>query len=153
MRESVNRYRISSNFTLVYQILPPLVLAAAAILAIVSELDDPLHPDDEGVVAAVTLIGITLACLLWFGRLKTVRVSEKILYVSSWLSEISIPLTDIEYVYYFGAGRAAIRLKSVLKFGRTINFLAPLRVFDFSFVSHPVVDELREMVKAARDSE
>jgi hypothetical protein len=39
------------------------------------------------------------------------------------------------------------------QFGRTIDFLVPLRFLDFNLLSHPVVEELRETVKAQRTNE
>lgn len=148
-KRAVLRRKISSRLTLTLKVLPPLVFTTASIIGLVSIFIDPSTLSDDGIVGIVTLIGMTVICYWWSGRLRTVSVSEKSLYVSNWRKEILIPLTNVEYIYYFGAGHAVIRLKSLSEFGRSINFLVPLRLLEFN-LSHPVVEELRETVKSQR---
>lgn len=144
------RGTISSKWTLALRILPLVVFTTSTILALVNLLVYPSSLNDDALVGTIMLAVMTITCYWWFGRLKTVRVSQKSLYVSNWRKEISIPITEVEYIYYFGAGRAVIRLKSVSEFGRNISFLVPLRLSQLSLVSHPVVEELRATVKSQR---
>lgn len=80
-------------------------------------------------------------------RLKEVSADENFLYVSNYLKEVSIPLSEIYDVtenVWLNIHPVTIHLKSPSEFGAKIVFMPKVRVFAF-FSSHPVVDELKEL--------
>lgn len=82
-------------------------------------------------------------------RLKAVSVDEDLLYVSNYLKEISIPLSNIYDVTenrWINIHPVTIHLKSPSEFGDKIIFMPKVRVFSF-FSSHPVVAELKELAR------
>lgn len=93
---------------------------------------------------------IGTAWLCWFAfRLKKVEIDDKSLYVSNYREEIRIPLSEIERVkesFLTNPKQVTIVLRSPSKFGSRIVFVPELRFFDI-FGSHPVVGELREIIK------
>ena len=85
-------------------------------------------------------------------RLKAVRVDDNFLYVSNYLKEISIPLSEIYDVTenaWINIHPVTIHLKSPSEFGEEIVFMPKARYFAFFNFHHPVVDELKELVKSA----
>jgi len=81
--------------------------------------------------------------------LKAVSVDDDFLYVSNYIKEISIPLSNIEDVTenkWINIHPVTIHLKSPSEFGDKIIFMPKVRVFAF-FSSHPVVAELRELAR------
>ena len=80
-------------------------------------------------------------------RLKEVRVDDNFLYVSNYLKEVAIPLSDIYDVTenrWINIHPVTIHLKSPSEFGDKIIFMPKTRVFAF-FSSHPVVNELKRL--------
>lgn len=78
-------------------------------------------------------------------RLKEVSVDDNFLYVSNYLKEVAIPLSDIYDVtenVWINIHPVTIHLKSPSEFGDKIIFMPKTRVFAF-FSSHPVVKELK----------
>jgi len=82
-----------------------------------------------------------------------VRLDDKNIYVSNYLREISIPVTDIKdvkEVNWVNHRRVTIYLKSNSEFGQAIKFI-PTALFAFwseafsGSVDHPVVYELRRL--------
>ena len=94
------------------------------------------------------IIGIAFfywACI----RLKAVSVDDNFLYVSNYLKEITIPLSNIYDVTenrWLNIHPVTIHLKSPSEFGDKIIFMPKVRVFSF-FSSHPVVAELKELAR------
>ena len=83
-------------------------------------------------------------------RLKEVSVDENFLYVSNYLKEIAIPLSEIQDVtenVWVNIHPVTIRLNSPSEFGDKIVFMPRVRFFEF-FSSHPVVDELKELARS-----
>ena len=83
-------------------------------------------------------------------RLKKVSVDDDFLYVSNYLKEISIPLSDIYDVtenVWLGAHPVTIHLRAPSEFGDKIVFMPTARFFPF-FSSHPVVSELKDLAKS-----
>jgi hypothetical protein len=82
--------------------------------------------------------------------LKTVRVDDRAVYVSTWRKEIRIPLSQIDDVVEIALfGRmnpVAISLRSDTELGRRIVFIPAVRWFSL-FGGHPIVDELRDLVR------
>jgi hypothetical protein len=95
------------------------------------------------------MVGGFAACWLGF-QLKKVSVDDKFLYVSNYLKEISIPLSDIELVTqnkWLNVRPVTVHLKRVSVFGCKIKFMPPVE-FKFGFKDHPVVEELWKLAKA-----
>jgi len=85
-------------------------------------------------------------------RLKEVRVDDDFLYVSNYLKEITIPLSEIFDVrenIWVNIHPVTIQLKSPSEFGDKIVFMPTVRFFGL-FSSHPVVSELKELARAKR---
>jgi hypothetical protein len=97
------------------------------------------------------VVGAAFIC--WSSiRLKEVSVDDNFLYVSNYLKEVSIPLSDIYDVtenVWINIHPVTIHLKSPSEFGYKITFMPKTRLFAF-FSSHPVVRELK--VLAARSN-
>jgi hypothetical protein len=89
--------------------------------------------------------------IYWGGvRLKKVSVDDNFLYVSNYLKEISIPLSEIYDVtenVWLSVHPVTIHLNSPSEFGDKIVFMPPQRYFTF-FSSHPVVNELKELSRS-----
>ena len=82
-------------------------------------------------------------------RLKEVSVDDDFLYVSNYLKEVSIPLSEIYDVtenLWLNIHPVTIHLKSPSEFGDKIVFMPKTRAFAF-FSSHPVVKELKELAR------
>ena len=80
-------------------------------------------------------------------RLKEVSVDDQFLYVSNYLKEVSIPLSEIYDVTenkWINIHPVTIHLKSPSEFGEKIVFMPKTRSFAF-FSSHPVVNELKKL--------
>jgi hypothetical protein len=83
-------------------------------------------------------------------RLKKVSVDDDFLYVSNFIKEISIPLSDIYDVtenVWVSIHPVTIHLKSQSEFGDKIVFMPTTRFFPF-FSSHPVVSELKDLARS-----
>jgi hypothetical protein len=83
-------------------------------------------------------------------RLKLVHVDDDYLYVSNYLKEISIPLSDIYDVtenVWINSHPVTIHLLSPSAFGDKIVFMPPVRFFTF-FSAHPVVEELKALANS-----
>lgn len=83
-------------------------------------------------------------------RLKKVSADDNFLYVSNYLKEIYIPLSEIYDVtenVWLNIHPVTIHLKSPSEFGDKIVFMPQIRFFAF-FSSHPVVDELKELARS-----
>ena len=90
------------------------------------------------------------AFFLWDSvRLKVVSVDENVLYVSNYLKEIVIPLSQIYDVtenFWLNTHPVTIHLKSRSEFGHRIVFMPKTRFLFFT--SHPVVKELKQLAKS-----
>ena len=83
-------------------------------------------------------------------RLKAVSLDGSHLYVSNYLKEISIPLTEVSDVtenVWLNIHPVTIHLRSPSEFGDKIVFMPKVRFFAF-FSSHPVVGNLKQAVRA-----
>jgi len=90
------------------------------------------------------------AFILWgSARLKEVSVDDDYLYVSNYLKEIAIPLSDIFDVKenrWINYHPVTIYLKSPSEFGDKIVFMPTVRFFG-GWSSHPVVAELKDLAR------
>jgi len=83
-------------------------------------------------------------------RLKEVSVDAEFLYVSNYIKEITIPLSEIFDVtenLWLNIHPVTIHLKSPSEFGDKIVFMPTVRFFSL-FSSHPVVSELKELARS-----
>jgi hypothetical protein len=83
-------------------------------------------------------------------RLKEVSVDDHFLYVSNYLKEIAIPLSDIYDVtenVWINLHPVTIHLRTPSEFGNKIVFMPTIRFFSF-FSSHPVVKELKQLAQS-----
>lgn len=83
-------------------------------------------------------------------QLKVVSVDDNFLYVSNYIKEIQIPLSEIYNVTenrWINIHPVTINLKSSSEFGDEIVFMPRVKFFAF-FKSHPVVAELKELVRS-----
>ncbi len=83
-------------------------------------------------------------------RLKKVSVDNHFLYVSNYLKEISVPLSDIgdvTEIVWLNSHPVTVHLKFATEFGDKIVFMPKVRWFAF-FSSHPVVAELKELARS-----
>ena len=81
--------------------------------------------------------------------LKEVSVDDNFLYVSNYLKEFAIPLSEICDVtenVWINIHPVTIHLKSPSEFGNKIVFMPKRRMFAL-FGSHPVVSELKELAR------
>jgi len=79
-----------------------------------------------------------------------VSVDQDFLYISNFLEEISIPLSEIKDVAPNGGiniHTVTIHLYSPSEFGDKIVFIPRIRLFGF-WSSHPVVAELKELARS-----
>jgi hypothetical protein len=99
---------------------------------------------------AIWLAGSTF--FLWFCvGLKRVRVDTRALYVSNYLREISVPLSEVEDVTeirWINLHPVTIHLRADSPFGRKISFMPTARVFGL-WTPHPVVAELKRLAADA----
>jgi hypothetical protein len=106
---------------------------------------------DQGASLALFLVWIAGSAFIYWSciRLKRVSVDDHFLYVSNYLKEISIPLSDISGVTEFAwinSHPVTIHLKFATEFGDKIVFMPKTRWLAF-FSSHPVVGELKELAR------
>jgi len=135
---------ISSAWTIPYKFLIPIVLATISLLLILDLFADP-SPNLDGFVVITFTTAATVFFSWWGLKLKRVSLDGQNLYVSNWIREISIPLSEIDFVEsLYGGWRIRLRLRSRSDFGRTIVFLATWKPFFFSR-AHPIVEELRRL--------
>jgi hypothetical protein len=83
--------------------------------------------------------------------LKEVSVDEGFLYVSNYLDEVSVPLSEIGNVSenrWLNIHPVTIHLKSPTKFGSRIKFMPKVKPSS-TFGTHPVVTELEDLAKLA----
>ena len=84
-------------------------------------------------------------------RLKEVSVDDNFLYVSNYLKETAIPLSEIYDVtenMWLNIHPVTIHLKSPSEFGDKILFMPKSRFFAFFDFHHPVVDELKKLARS-----
>jgi len=110
-------------------------------------------PEMKWIFLAATVAGsvfIYWSCV----RLKLVRMDERKLYVSNLLTEIEVPLTQVDLVTenrWINIHPVTIHLNGDTEFGRKIMFMPHVRLFAF-WSEHPVVDEILEAVREAKNA-
>jgi hypothetical protein len=94
---------------------------------------------------AIWLIGTSF--ILWgCCRLKKVRIEPAAIYVSNYFKEVRIPfdvIRDVTENRWINIHPITIHFRSPTPFGESIVFMPTIRFF--SWCSHPVVTELRDL--------
>jgi hypothetical protein len=94
---------------------------------------------------------------LWWGlRLKRVAVDGESIYISNYIQEVKLPLSDILDVRenrWIKTHPVAIAFASETPWGHTIRFMPKVRFLVPQWFSHPIVAELRDMVYWAKASQ
>jgi hypothetical protein len=108
------------------------------------------HDLSAGLVVFIIIwsAGTTTFCYHLTIPLKQVRLDERYLYVSNYLQEIAIPLTEIRQVYqwrYANVRPVVVKLRSSSRFGDTIKFV-PQATFHWWWYEHPIVTVLKSVV-------
>ena len=134
------------------KIIPTPFLAALIVLLSVGFYFDREDFFPNGVFFLLMLF----AALVFFGwhsmRIKFASIDSNNLYASGFFKSVIIPLTNIQYIHYSpGVGLVIVRLKSPSAFGSTICFMPTwANAMLALFRQRSIVEELREMVNAAR---
>lgn len=139
---------ISSSGTFYYKIILPVILLICTAALPTAVYFDGANGHSS---AAVSLFLYLLACTVIFcliaKKFKKVSLDDNFLYVSNYLKEITIPLSniaDVTEIKWLRGHPVTIHLNPASEFGKKITFLSKFR---FSFKSHPVVTELKELAK------
>ena len=141
---------ISSSQTILMKIIFPMLwiplFGIGALTALFSPSNDPAFPK----LYFLFLWIVGSAFIYWLcARLKKVSVDDRFLYVSNYIKEIAVPLTEIYDVtenVWINIHPVTIHLKFPSEFGDKIRFMPKTRFFAW-FSSHPIVNELKELAK------
>jgi len=142
------RRNLSSIQTIIMKIFFPGLWTVIFSAAILSVFFGRVHGPESLPRWGYVLFWIGGLVFVWWGsvRLKVVSVDNDFLYVSNYLKEIAIPLSDIYDVtenVWLNTHPVTIHLKSPSEFGDKILFMPKTRFSMFS--SHPVVKELKQL--------
>ena len=151
------RRKLSSRQTALAKFVIPAAIfaAAAALLAIFFAV--PLLSDEPFTLGGALISLVVTGVLVWWGSafvsLKTVSLDGQQLWVSNYMKEIAIPLSEVKEVAevkQFKQKLIVLSLKRPTEFGREIKFLprAQLRLWQ----EHSVVGELRELMESQGNS-
>jgi hypothetical protein len=133
-------------------ILPVVLLTGWGYSTLMMFLGHSARPEDESMKWVFLFFGFVVAASSYWGgvRLKEVSVDENFLYVSNYVKEISIPLSQIQDVTenrWLNSHPITIHLRSPSEFGDKIVFMPKVRFLAF-WSSHPVVSELRTLARS-----
>jgi hypothetical protein len=147
------RRRLSSLQTILMKVIfPVLWIPLFGMAPLMMFLGSAKAPDAEAkwwflFIWLVASVSIYWSCI----RLKEVSVDEEFLYVSNYIKEITIPLSEILDVTenrWINIHPVTIHLKSPTEFGDKIVFMPTTRFFGL-FSSHPVVAELKHLARSS----
>lgn len=138
---------ISSKDTFFYKIiLPVFFLICTPILPPAVYLYDR---NNNFVAAVFVFIFLLMSAALVFvmtKALKKISLDDNFLYVSNYRKEITVPLSNINKIFWFGDMRPTmIYLKTPSEFGAKINFYPIITVTLPG--PNPIVKELKELAK------
>jgi len=145
--------RLSSLQTFLMKFIFPVfwisIWGTGTLMMFLTGVDDPKAPPKW----LFLILWIVITPFLYWTcmRLKEVSVDDNFLYVSNYLKEIAIPLSEIQDVtenVWVNLHPVTIHLRSSSEFGDKIVFMPTARVFAF-FSSHPVVKELKELARSS----
>ena len=145
--------RLSSLQTFTVKIFLPVLwipLWGFAVLMAFIAGSENAEADPRWILLGTWVVGA--AIIYWTAiRLKNVSVDDHYLYVSNYLKEIVVPLSEIYDVTenrWVNTHPVTIHLKSPSEFGDKIVFMPKTRIFAM-FSSHPVVNELKELARSS----
>jgi hypothetical protein len=103
------------------------------------------------------LAGIVFSVWIYAG-LKRVRMDQDTLYISNFLREIAVPLSEVDSVTekrWIRSHPVTIVLRHPTELGDKITFLPTVRLFTFAWEPHPVVEqiEMAAYMKRFREAE
>lgn len=153
------RRTISSAQTFFLKVLFPVIgIGVFAGMTILLFARVPASPGSSGALPPATrwillLATIAGSAVIYWAciRLKRVDLDRRALYISNYLTEITVPLRDVVDITenrWVNPNTVTIRLRRDLGFGTRIVFTPTVRWFAFS--PHPIVAELRAAVEHAR---
>ncbi len=139
---------ISSSQTVLMKIIFPMVwiplFGIGALMVFFSPSSDPQFPKFYFLFMWIAgSVFIYRLCV----RLKKVSLDNRFLYISNYIREIAVPLTEIYDVtenVWINIHPVTIHLKVSSEFGDKIRFMPKTRFFAW-FSSHPIVNELKEL--------
>ena len=104
-------------------------------------------PPEPGLKWLFLFITIAGTVFIWWAciRLKRVRMDDKALYISNYVTEIVVPLLNVAEVSenrWLNIHPITIAFHADTEFGSRVVFVPKTRWFGF-WSSHPVVDEIR----------
>ena len=147
------RRKLSSRQTALAKFVIPAAIfaAAAALLAIFFAV--PLLSDEPFTLGGALTSLVVTGVLVWWGSafvsLKTVSLYGQQLWVSNYMKEIAIPLSEVKEVAevkQFKQKLIVLSLKRPTEFGREIKFLP--RAQPRLWQEHSVVGDLRELIES-----
>ncbi len=104
------------------------------------------HSPPPVVFIAIWLIG-SIVLLIYCRAIKRVAVDDTNLYISNFLQEIAVPLSNVEAVSenrWINQRPVTIRLRSPIRFGKSVLFIPTARLFGL-WSANPLVAELRTL--------
>ncbi len=138
---------LSSKTTFVQKFIAPSVTGIAIAYVMIYEFNTW---QSTSYIMTAVVVALLIAFIYWFCiRAKKVSVSGETLFVSNYIKEIQIPLSNVEKVttVYIKGHPTTIHLKSASEFGSKILFFPPHLYF--SWEPHENVAELKRLVEAA----
>ena len=151
-RRQVTR-RLSSRTTAVYKFgFPLLWIVGVGLVTIALWFDwinepEPTPGEVKWIFIFAWIVGSTI--VIWFSRrLRSVHLQGDHLLVSDYLTEIKMPLTELEEISetrYWNPKMITLRVRRGSWYPEQIVFLAPL-AFQAPYSDHPVVRDLRRAV-------
>jgi hypothetical protein len=103
------------------------------------------------ILGLVWIFGL-LGVVLFYARLKRVRMDAKYLYISNYLREVRVPLnsvTDVRDMNRISLQAVSLKFLPSTPFGSSVTFMPKIRFRNMS-EPHPVVKEIEASVKRTK---
>ncbi len=151
------RRTLSSPLTLFWKFVLPAILIGGAGYIIVMGWRGQLHHNGTPLSPATLLLvvpglAVVLAWpLLWAKRLKRVEVDDRVLYISNYITEVRVPLSDVAVVTESDDRKnftVNIDLDNRSEFGQHIIFRPRFCLYWSGL--HPVARELQALCEKAK---
>jgi hypothetical protein len=151
------RRTLSSPFTLFWKFVLPAVLIGSGVYLIAMGWRGQLHHNGAPLSRATLLLVVPVLAavfawpLSWAKRLKRVEVDDRALYISNFITEVRVPLSDVTAVTESSSRKyftVNIDLAKGSAFGQRI-FFRPRFCLYWSGL-HPIARELQALCKKAR---
>lgn len=144
---------LSAKLTILTKIILPgfyIFMMSLITLMMFLGMDGGSQPPPKFTFLAM-LIAVTVFFYFTVMKFQKVSVDERFLYVSNFLKEIEIPLSeisDVTEIVWIRGHPVTIHLETPTAFGRKITFMPNSQGFKF-FRPHPVVAELKALAKSS----